>query len=273
MERILRVHTTDKHTIIYELTETTDNGDVRTYKKELPLGEDLINFIDNDYKVCKTIADCTSPENINPLLWVLYRDKENITNAHIKDCEELKCYINEFFSSVERNEIDNDDMGIGYSNIIITANPIKGGFYISFVVEPDDIRNLVSFAFCELLRNGFRFMRCKLCDKLYINVGKTDYVYCNRMYDGGENTCREIGANIVFNKNRLSDPVSFEYGKVYRRFYARKMRGKMSDEDFKAWSIEASDVFAAYKDGRYSGEDFTNWLNTSTPTGREDKRG
>jgi hypothetical protein len=131
------------------------------------------------------------------------------------------------------------------------------------VFNPKNLHELVYIILVNILKNlktGLNVEKCKLCGKYFINYGKSDYIYCNRLHDDSDKTCRQIGSSIIFKQIRRSDPIGREYDKVYRKYYSRKTRGKMSADDFYKWSREAGSKFAAYKLNECSGEDFLKWL-------------
>lgn len=82
--------------------------------------------------------------------------------------------------------------------------------------------------------------RCKNCGKYFIQKQNYNNDYCNREYNQKGQTCKDIGASLQY-KNRLkNNPILKEYERAYKRNYARVTNHKMSSEDFRLWTEEAS---------------------------------
>ncbi|MCI9600422.1 DUF6076 domain-containing protein [uncultured Oscillibacter sp.] len=66
-------------------------------------------------------------------------------------------------------------------------------------------------------------------------------IYCERIAPGEkEKTCRETGARMVFEK-KLQDEATWKfYKRAYKKYYARYMKGNMSQAEFKAWGERAA---------------------------------
>ena len=66
-------------------------------------------------------------------------------------------------------------------------------------------------------------------------------MYCARVAHGEtEQTCREIGARAVFEKKIQDEDTWKLYKRAYKKYYARYMKGNMSEEAFKAWATQAA---------------------------------
>lgn len=66
-------------------------------------------------------------------------------------------------------------------------------------------------------------------------------MYCERVAPGEtEQTCREVGARAVFEK-KIQDEATWKlYKRAYKKYYARYMKGNMSEADFKSWAAQAA---------------------------------
>ena len=65
-------------------------------------------------------------------------------------------------------------------------------------------------------------------------------MYCERAAPGEESkTCRESGARAVFEKKIQDEDTWKIYKRAYKKYYARYMKGNMSETDFKAWATKA----------------------------------
>ena len=66
-------------------------------------------------------------------------------------------------------------------------------------------------------------------------------MYCERIAPGEENkTCREAGARAVFEKKIQDEETWKLYKRAYKKYYARYMKGNMSEAEFKSWGEQAA---------------------------------
>ena len=66
-------------------------------------------------------------------------------------------------------------------------------------------------------------------------------MYCERIAPGEEGkTCREVGARAVFEKKIQAEDTWKLYKRAYKKYYARYMKGNMSEADFKTWAVQAA---------------------------------
>ena len=66
-------------------------------------------------------------------------------------------------------------------------------------------------------------------------------MYCERIAPGEESkTCREAGARTVFEKKIQDEDTWKIYKRAYKKYYARYMKGNMSENEFKAWATQAA---------------------------------
>lgn len=67
-------------------------------------------------------------------------------------------------------------------------------------------------------------------------------MYCERIAPGEESkTCREAGARTVFEKKIQDENTWKIYKRAYKKYYARYMKGNMSETDFKTWAAQAAE--------------------------------
>lgn len=103
---------------------------------------------------------------------------------------------------------------------------------------------LRDFLYVELGRailHGNAPRQCRLCGGWFLHKQGDRAIYCERIAPGEtEKTCREIGARAVFEK-KLQDEDSWKlYKRAYKKYYARYMKGNMSQAEFKAWGERAA---------------------------------
>lgn len=125
-------------------------------------------------------------------------------------------------------------LGYGY-------HPIPGGIYL---VERYTFSSLRDFLLVEL-RKGFLHgnapRQCRLCGKWFFHEKSDRTIYCERVAPGEtERTCREVGAQAVFEKKIQDEEAWKIYKRAYKKYYARLMKGTMSQEEFRAWADQAA---------------------------------
>lgn len=106
------------------------------------------------------------------------------------------------------------------------------------------ISSLLYIEFMKMIQNNVLVSRCENCQRLFIpdTKGNYDVKYCNRKINGSDKTCEQIGAVNSFKKKIKSNPVYGEYEKAYKRYYAQKRKGVVSQEWFDKWVKEASQL-------------------------------
>ena len=117
----------------------------------------------------------------------------------------------------------------------ISENMTLNEVYIAF-----DVSSFLYVEFMKMIQNNVLVGICKNCGNYFLQLGNYDMKYCNREPLGGEKSCQEIGAFNSFKEKVKTDPIYTEYEKVYKRYFARKRKGLISEENFKAWSENAS---------------------------------
>ena len=98
---------------------------------------------------------------------------------------------------------------------------------------------LRDFLYLELgkaIEHGNSPRQCRLCGRWFLHEQGDTTVYCTRPAPGEESrTCREIGARAVFEKKIQEEETWKIYKRAYKKYYARVMKGNMSQEEFNAW--------------------------------------
>lgn len=121
-------------------------------------------------------------------------------------------------------------------------HPIEGGTGI--MTERYTFSSLHDFLFAELgkaIIRGNAPRQCRLCRRWFLHEQGDRAVYCERIAPGEtERTCREAGARAVFEKKIQDEDTWKIYKRAYKKYYARYMKGNMSEEDFKAWGTQAA---------------------------------
>ena len=104
--------------------------------------------------------------------------------------------------------------------------------------------SLHDFLFVELgksILRGNAPRQCRLCGRWFLHEQGDRAMYCERIAPGEESkTCREAGARAVFEKKIQDEDTWKLYKRAYKKYYARYMKGNMSEADFKAWATQAA---------------------------------
>jgi len=97
--------------------------------------------------------------------------------------------------------------------------------------------------FSDLLRGKLAIKKCINCGKYFVMNSHYNTDYCNNIAPNETSkTCREIGAQNVFNEKVKNDPILLSYRRAYKTHYARINKGKLSKADFLTWVDNANDL-------------------------------
>ncbi|UQT49362.1 DUF6076 domain-containing protein [Flavonifractor plautii] len=73
-------------------------------------------------------------------------------------------------------------------------------------------------------------------------TGRVSAEYCERPVAPGQQTCREAGAFQQWTKKQSDDPVFKAYRREYKKRFAWIRAGRITDEQFYAWSEQAREM-------------------------------
>lgn len=141
------------------------------------------------------------------------------------------------------------------------------------VLYPDSLHDLVDFSLRQCVQRGLRMRVCKNCGRYFAVTGHGGTEYCDRVFDSKGRTCKEVGAMRQYAITHAGDEVWKDYRREYKKRFARMRAGKLSSEDFYAWSKEAQEKKAAYDSGALVREAFLDWLaqSVSRELNKEDR--
>ena len=112
------------------------------------------------------------------------------------------------------------------------------------MVERWTVSCLRDFLYLELgkaIEHGNAPRQCRLCGQWFLHEQGDKSVYCGRVAPGEtEKTCREMGARMAFEKKIQDEDTWKLYKRAYKKYYARYMKGNMSEAEFKAWGEQAA---------------------------------
>ena len=113
------------------------------------------------------------------------------------------------------------------------------GETLSEVFTASSITSLLYVEFMKMVQNDVSVRECQKCHKNFVVKGKYDMKYCEREVNG-EKVCQKNGAIETFKSKVRENDIYKEYEKVYKRFYARKRRGIITQEQFNTWLKKAT---------------------------------
>ena len=128
---------------------------------------------------------------------------------------------------------------------------------------PDTMYDLIDYHLRECIKRETKIRVCKNCGRYFAVTGHGGTEYCSRVFDSKGRTCKEIGAVTQWTKSKSGDVVFKEYRREYKRHFAWIRAGKLSTEDFAAWSKRAQAKKKDCDDGKLSLDEFKEWLKNS----------
>ena len=131
------------------------------------------------------------------------------------------------------------------NNSICFAFHVTGsGSGTGVMTERYTFSSLHDFLYVELgkaILRGNAPRQCRLCGRWFLHEQGDRAMYCERIAPGEESkTCREARARAVFEKKIQDEDTWKIYKRAYKKYYARYMKGNMSETEFKAWAAQAA---------------------------------
>lgn len=104
---------------------------------------------------------------------------------------------------------------------------------------------------------------CKNCGRYFAIARRSTAEYCERPIDEKGRTCKDMGSIIQWTKDRVDDEVFKIYRREYKRRFAWIKAGRVTAEDFYAWSEKAREKKAECDTGVISYKEYQRWLKDS----------
>ena len=95
--------------------------------------------------------------------------------------------------------------------------------------------------------------------------GNYDTNYCDRVVEGGTQTCQQLAAQENYKARNADNKAIPIYSKYYKRYAARMKVKQIKEEDFNAWRYQAIRKRDECSDGKITPEEFTEWMEASFP--------
>ena len=146
--------------------------------------------------------------------------------------------------------------------IPLSFEPVEPG-RCSPVLYSSSIRDMIDYSLRSCVERNITVRRCKNCGRWFPQTGRVSAEYCERPVPKGQQRCRDIGALKQWTLRQAGNDAFKVYRKEYKRRFAWIKAGRISDEDFYAWSEQARAQKKKYDEGTIALEDFQRWLKES----------
>ena len=183
--------------------------------------------------------------------------------------EELQARFNSMTSEVNEAEKEfAEKFGIEPMRVHVFSNIPS---FISIQYLFSTVEQILELEFTKMLEQNVRFRKCKRCGRYFIMKGNYDTNYCDRVEEGGTQTCQQIAAQENY-KARIADNKAIPiYNKYYKRYAARVKVNQIKEKDFKAWRYQAITKRDECTDGKITPEELTEWMEASFPNRKPGK--
>ena len=128
------------------------------------------------------------------------------------------------------------------------------------VLYPKAMYELISYHLQECVKRRLRFRICKNCGRYFPITGRSTAIYCHRPFGNGGGTCNGVGPIYAWTQKRKSDEVFMEYRREYKRRFAWIKSGRISKDEFYAWSKLALEKKKECDAGTLPCNSFFAWL-------------
>ncbi|WP_417087484.1 DUF6076 domain-containing protein, partial [Hungatella effluvii] len=143
--------------------------------------------------------------------------------------------------------------------IPLSFEPVEPG-RCSPVLYPLHISDMIDYSLRSCVERGITVRRCKNCGRWFPQTGRVSAEYCERPVASDQQTCREAGAFQQWTKKQSDDPVFKAYRKEYKKRFAWIKAGRITDEQFYAWSEQAREMKKKCDREVITLDEFKDWL-------------
>ena len=179
--------------------------------------------------------------------------------ANVLDADEGNKTVEERLTTYYRTS---EDTAFQFRPFPLSYELLNGEVFTE-VLCPETIYGLIDYHLRECIKREVKMRVCKNCGRYFAVTGHGGVEYCDRICDDKGHTCREVGAIAVWTKKRSTDDVFKAYRREYKKRFAWIKSGKISQEEFYAWSAAAREKKTDCEAGRITQEEFTEWLSNS----------
>ena len=134
-----------------------------------------------------------------------------------------------------------------------TSTPVRE------LCEINELEQLLILEAMEMLDQNIIVKRCRLCGNYFIAENMKNE-YCQSYAQGEKRPCSEIGSARTYQNRVKNDEVKVLFQRAYKTHFARIKKGKMTQSDFYAWSIEARQKMVEVREGKLGMDEYEAWL-------------
>ena len=162
-----------------------------------------------------------------------------------------------------RNEKDASRHTFEFASSLPLHFEATGNGTFGEVLYPRDVYDLIEYSLREAIKREQRMRICKNCGRYFAIARRSTAEYCERPIDARGRTCKDVGSIVQWTKNRADDDIFKAYRREYKRRFAWIKAGRVTAEEFYAWSEKAREKKAECDEGRITLGEFEGWLRDS----------
>lgn len=199
-----------------------------------------------------------------------YGAMSKLNSGELLEVFDLVLLQNKYKEAMEHCLLKNDSNLTATQRLASYGNKIDGKAELLFDISDDialyevytgsNLSSLLYIEFMKIVQNNVLVSVCENCGKYFVPKGNYDMKYCDRI-QADNKSCQEIGAVKSFKNKLKENPIYGEYEKAYKRFYARKHKGQVTQEQFDAWMKKATKLKKEALDGRLSKSKFKEQID------------
>jgi len=125
--------------------------------------------------------------------------------------------------------------------------------------EIDELEQLLILEVMGMLDQNIIVKRCRYCENYFLAENMKNE-YCTGTAKGEKRPCSEIGSARTYQNRVKNDEVKVLFQRAYKTHFARIKKGKMTQSDFYAWSIEARQKMDDVREGKLGMDEYEAWL-------------
>ncbi len=122
----------------------------------------------------------------------------------------------------------------------------------------NSLRQLLDLEILSMIQTGTMIRKCNSCGKYFV-VSSRRTAYCNRVNASGV-SCSAVGSKQSFQRKLENDEALRIYNRAYKTHHARIRSGKMKENHFSLWRMEAKEMLERVRAGELELGDFKKWV-------------
>lgn len=129
-------------------------------------------------------------------------------------------------------------------------------------VQFGNLYDISNYMIYQYLKSNLELRSCKFCGNYFAVKRTSKAEYCDRLIEGSEKTCKQVGAARLYNQRQMEEPAVKAYTKAYKTHNARIRYGLMTRWEFQDWAIKAREKRDLCLAGKLSLEEYEAWLES-----------